>query len=198
LGDQPQDVKSLVGAGMVLSRAALMASGWMQGPLLEDRVGKRLVSGGDAEIAARVRGAGFALRYVPSAVMQHVMPPQRARFGYLLRIAWALGASEASLRLLGWPGEYVDWRRYAAKERKRRFGQAARGLWWSLRTGRELAPAVVWLAAARGFAAGVRQVKALSSERRAAVMGAAKFEEVDERKVERGDRPAPDTPHIPQ
>jgi len=173
LGDEPKDVKSLVGAGMVLSRAALEASGWTQGPLLEDRVGKRLVSGGDAEIAARVRGAGFKLRYVPTAVMQHVMPPQRASFRYLLRIAWALGASEASLRLLGWPGEYAGWKRFAAKEQTRRLRQALRGLWWSVRTRRELKSALVWLAAARGFSAGVRQVRALGPERRSAVIGAA-------------------------
>jgi len=173
LGDAPKDVKSLVGAGMVLRRAALQASGWTEGPLLADRVGKRLVSGGDAEIAARVRGAGFELRYVPAAVMQHVMPPPRSRFGYLLRIAWALGASEPSLHLLGWPGDYADWKRFAAKERKRRFQQAIRGMWWTLRNRRGYRPALVWLVAARGFSAGIRQVKALSPAERSAVIGAA-------------------------
>ena len=173
LGDAPLAVQSLVGAGMVLRRAALQACGWTEGPLIADRVGKSLISGGDAEIALRVRGAGFELRYVPGAVMQHVMPAGRAAFGYLLRIAWALGVSEAALGLLDWTGGYEAWSASTAEESRRRSLQARRGFWWSVTHGRELDSAVVWLAAARGYAAGLKKVKALSEDRRAALMGAA-------------------------
>jgi glycosyltransferase involved in cell wall biosynthesis len=173
LGDEPKAVQSLVGAGMVLRRGALQACGWTDGPLIADRVGKSLISGGDAEIALRVRGAGFELRYVPGAVMQHVMPAGRAEFGYLMRITWALGVSEAALGLLDWRGGYGDWSGSTADESRRRSLQARRGFWWSVRHWRQLDSAVVWLAAARGYAAGLKKVKALSQERRAALIGAA-------------------------
>lgn len=173
LGDTAKEVDALVGAGLVLKRSALEASGWTQRPLLADRIGRRLVSGGDAEISQRVRGAGFELRYAPAAVMRHEMPPQRSTFRYLVRIARSLGESDAHIRFLGWPGGEAEWRTFADAESGRRMRQALNGLWWSLRTGRKLAAAAVWLALARGFAQGVRQLAALPPDRRQAMLGAA-------------------------
>ena len=65
LGDEVQEVDCLVGAGMVLNREALESSGWTDEAFLADRVGRRLVSGGDVEIALRVAGTGRPLWYVP-------------------------------------------------------------------------------------------------------------------------------------
>ena len=59
------DVK-LVGAGMVVRRAAPAECGWVERPLLADRIDKRLVSGGDVEIAQRIRGAGYPLWFTLS------------------------------------------------------------------------------------------------------------------------------------
>ncbi len=176
LGPEPKAVHSLVGAGMVVRRAALQATGWTQAPLIADRTGTSLVSGGDAEIALRLRGAGFELRYVPGAVMQHLMPPERARFRYLLRIAWALGVSEPGLSLLTWPGGYADWNFSKADERRRRLWQAWRGLLQAACRRSGLRTALVWLAAAHGYAAGLRKVRALSLQNRTLLMGAANIE----------------------
>ncbi len=173
LGKTPRAVHSLVGAGMVVRRAALRATGWTRTPLVADRTGTRLISGGDAEIALRLHGAGFELRYVPDAVMQHLMPPARSAYRYLLRIAWALGASEPGLNLITWSGGYADWSRAREDEKRRRLRQAWRGLWWSARHLRGLRSAVVWLAAAHGYAAGLRKVRALNPQGKSRLMGAA-------------------------
>src|SRR5262249_51169189 len=46
-GEAEGRVRFLVGAGLVVNRQALVTCGWLDEPLLEDRVGDRLVSGGD-------------------------------------------------------------------------------------------------------------------------------------------------------
>jgi len=55
---------------MVVRRAAPAECGWVERPLLADRIGKRLVSGGDVEIAQRIRGAGSAVVH-PEPVLRH-------------------------------------------------------------------------------------------------------------------------------
>jgi GT2 family glycosyltransferase len=191
LGSQSKSVHSLVGAGMVVRRAALQATGWIDAPLIADRTGTNLVSGGDAEIALRLGGAGFELRYVPHAVMQHLMPPARAKFGYLLRMASALGMSEPGLSLMTWGGDYADWNRSKASESRERMDEAWRGLSEAARRLRGLRSAVVWLAAAHGYAAGLRAVQALSPRSRERLTGAANTEIAARNVVkERSDRSA--------
>jgi GT2 family glycosyltransferase len=56
--DVARETTSLVGAGLVVRRVALVECGWLERPLLPERVGKRLVSGGDIEIKQRIRAAG--------------------------------------------------------------------------------------------------------------------------------------------
>jgi glycosyltransferase involved in cell wall biosynthesis len=53
-GDNPHTIKSVAGAGMVVNRIALEGCGWVNEQYLEDRIGTRLVSGGDVEICLRV------------------------------------------------------------------------------------------------------------------------------------------------
>ena len=173
LGDEPRELDSLVGAGMVLSRKALHACGWAVGPLLADRIGKSLVSGGDAEMAVRVRGAGYALRYEPRAVMRHLMPASRSTSAYLLRINRSLGVTSAAVSLLIWAGDYQGWRQSARDDNKGRMRQAIAGLWWSLRAGQERVAAVAWLAYALGQREGIARVGRMTPARRDALLGAA-------------------------
>ena len=173
LGEAPRELESLVGAGMVLRREALKACGWVAAPLLDDRIGKSLISGGDTEMALRVRGAGYALRYEPRAVMRHLMPANRATLGYLLRINRSLGATSAIVSLLGWAGDYRSWRQSARGNDKQRMREAITGLWWSLRTGRKHVAAAAWLTYALGYRQGVAQVGRMSPARRNALLGAA-------------------------
>ncbi len=173
LGDDPKEVESLVGAGMVLSRKALHECGWASGPMLDDRIGTRLISGGDVEMALRVRAAGYALHYVPTAVLQHRMPPSRATARYLLRINQSLGATSAVVSLLRWAGDYSSWQDDAQESDRRRMKQATDGLWWSLRSRQGLLAALAWLAFAVGQRQGISEVRRMSSERREALLGLA-------------------------
>lgn len=173
LGDQPLEVRSLVGAGMVLKREALRACGWISSPLLADRIGKSLISGGDAEIALRVRGAGYALWYEPQVTMLHLMPASRSTSMYLLRINRSLGATSPLVSLLTWSGDYQNWRQWARGNYRHRMIQALLGLWWSLWNGGQRLAALAWLAYALGYGKGIAEISRLSVERRDALLGLA-------------------------
>ncbi len=109
LGDDARPVDCLVGAGMVLNRSALEASGWTDGPLLSDRVGKRLVSGGDVELALRVASTGRPLWYVPDCEIRHEIPMRRTVRNYLVRIIVGLGISHSFAMALTWGGLRRSW-----------------------------------------------------------------------------------------
>lgn len=115
LGDTPVTVECLVGAGMVLKRAALDESGWVSRPFFADRVGAKLVSGGDVEIALRVAGTGRRLWYVPQCQVQHLVPARRTTMPYLLRMTHGLGVSSSLAHALTWHGSRPAWARAALK-----------------------------------------------------------------------------------
>jgi len=165
-GGVARELDSLVGAGMVVRREALLACGWIERPLLADRVGERLVSGGDVEIAQRIRGAGYALWYTPDAVLRHRIPPSRATWRYLLRANYGLGASEALVSALTWPGDWPSWRRSAQWRSVRTAARAVRHPQGSIGV-----LASLWFAI--GFARGVSTCIAMGPEDRGALLGAA-------------------------
>jgi glucosyl-dolichyl phosphate glucuronosyltransferase len=94
-GNFQQQVTFLAGAGFVVNRLALSASGWIDAPLLADRIGEKLVSGGDVEIALRIAGIGRELWYVPLCVLNHRIPARRFSPRYLININRNLGISQA-------------------------------------------------------------------------------------------------------
>jgi glucosyl-dolichyl phosphate glucuronosyltransferase len=116
LGDAPVTVDCLVGTGMVLNRAALEASGWTEGPLLSDRIGRRLVSGGDVELALRVASTGRPLWYVPDCGVAHEIPARRTSTRYLVRIIVGLGISHSLALALTWGGSRRGWLRAAVRQ----------------------------------------------------------------------------------
>jgi glycosyltransferase involved in cell wall biosynthesis len=97
-------VASLVGAGMALRRRALDETGWLQAPLLEDRIGRRLVSGGDAELASRIEHAGWELWFTPACRIEHLIPPERTTRPYLRSLARGLGVSQIMMDAISWQG----------------------------------------------------------------------------------------------
>lgn len=115
-GETPVPVDGLVGAGMVVSRAALRQSGWESGPYFADRIGRKLVSGGDVEIALRLAGTGRALWYTPACALRHMIPAHRTAMPYLLRILRGLGVSESLAHALTWHGSRCAWARAAARD----------------------------------------------------------------------------------
>jgi glucosyl-dolichyl phosphate glucuronosyltransferase len=172
-GDRACVVDSLAGAGMVLRRSALIECGWLVGPLVADRVGTNLVSGGDVEMAQRVRSAGYRLWYIPEAVLHHRIPARRTSRRYLFRINRELGASSALIGVLTWAGDWNSWRRMARDRRRHWYRLAVRGLGYAVRHRANLTPAIAWACFALGFARGVRQCEALDAAQRAALLGAA-------------------------
>jgi glycosyltransferase involved in cell wall biosynthesis len=109
LGDEALPVDCLVGAGMVLSRTALDECGWTQEPLVADRIGDALVSGGDVELALRVAGTGRPLWYVPDCGIHHEIPARRVARGYLVRIITGLGISHSLALALTWGRSRRAW-----------------------------------------------------------------------------------------
>lgn len=105
-GPDARRISSLVGAGLILRRAALKETGWIETPFLADRIGQRLVSGGDAEIGLRVSTFGWDLWYTPDCVIDHVIPMRRTSPSYLKRLAFGLGISQVLVDALvykkGW------------------------------------------------------------------------------------------------
>lgn len=90
-GDTPRQLPStgftyLVGAGLVLRRAALEESGWLEKRILVGRQGKGLSGGEDVEIVLRIRSAGYDLWYNPAMCLEHVIPEHRMSVQYLCRI----------------------------------------------------------------------------------------------------------------
>lgn len=171
-GDADCLVDSLAGAGMVLRRSALAESGWLNRPLIADRVGKSLISGGDVEMALRVRSAGYGLWFVPDAVLMHRIPARRMSRRYLFRINAELGASSALIGVLTWPGDWASWCDMARARRKRWYGTALRGLRYALRRRAGLTPAIAWACFSIGFARGVRRCNAFGPARRTNLLGA--------------------------
>jgi len=171
-GAQTTVVDNLAGAGMVLRRTALVGCGWVERPLLADRIGKKLVSGGDVEIAQRIRGCGYPLWFTPHAVLRHRIPASRTTRRYFLKVNAALGASEALVGALTWPGDHDSWRRESWSTARRKAAWAAEEVGRALRR-RGLTPALGWTAQAVGFLNGLKTIALMDSEHRSAVFGAA-------------------------
>src|SRR5262249_54015520 len=106
-GDEPRQLPTegftyLVGAGLLVRRAALAACGWLQHGHLPDRRGRALTSGGDSEMVLRIRNAGYELWYNPAMELQHWIPKRRMSVAYLCRLMRGMGQSQVFLDKLGW------------------------------------------------------------------------------------------------
>jgi glycosyltransferase involved in cell wall biosynthesis len=107
-GDVERKVPFLAGAGVVVNKAALTACGWSEAPLIADRVGLSLVSGGDVEIALRIAGSGRDLWYVPQCELHHQIPTRRTTAGYMVTMNRNLGISQTLADALVFEG--VGWK----------------------------------------------------------------------------------------
>jgi glycosyltransferase involved in cell wall biosynthesis len=102
----------LAGAGMVVRRAALADCGWVDRQFLEDRIGKRTVSGGDMEVGLRI-AARHEVWYNPACKLRHVVPAHRMTRRYLRRVTFGLGASRHNAMALTWRRSYPAWLGYS-------------------------------------------------------------------------------------
>jgi GT2 family glycosyltransferase len=188
-GDDVKEVACLVGAGVVLNRQALVQAGWVERQLLADRIGKRLVSGGDVEIALRIRGAGYALLYHPGCVLQHLIPARRTTRPYLLNMTYGLGISQVLADTMLWEGGYGRWLVTA-------FRQTLQASWvWGRKSlkatlkRKNIPEALIDASFVRGRWAGIRRLLFMATSERQALLGsAARKRSIQPVRVSPGDR----------
>jgi glycosyltransferase involved in cell wall biosynthesis len=107
-GENPQKMSCLVGAGLVINRTALSDIGWVEKQFLQDRVGTKLISGGDVEIGLRL-AAVYDLWYHPACQLQHFIPTKRTSEQYLKNMNYNLGISKLLGDTMLWHGTYATW-----------------------------------------------------------------------------------------
>jgi glycosyltransferase involved in cell wall biosynthesis len=107
-GEMAKQVDCLVGAGIIINRSVLLTTGWLEKQYLQDRIGKKLVSGGDVELALRL-GSKDRLWYNPNCKLNHLIPSQRTKFQYLLKINYGLGISQVLGDSLLWSSCDRSW-----------------------------------------------------------------------------------------
>ena len=107
-GSEPKPLQCLAGAGFVIRRGALERTGWVERQFLADRVGEKLLSGGDVEMALRL-GADHELWYAPGLSLRHRIPARRATLRYLTDVTYGLGSSKLLGDSMLWAGSYGRW-----------------------------------------------------------------------------------------
>jgi glycosyltransferase involved in cell wall biosynthesis/GT2 family glycosyltransferase len=173
-GETQQQREWLVGAGMVLNRAALLRTGWLERQYLSDREGQVLLSGGDMEMVLRIRALGYHLWYTPSCVIQHCIPARRTSTGYLTNINYGLGVSQTWCDLLVWSNSYLGFLKTAIVGIGRSFGRMFRQAVGILLRKRTWTDVRVTFSFAKGRLAGLRQLLSLPSGRRRELQGRAR------------------------
>ena len=167
-GERPTRVPFLVGAGLVMRRAAIAETGWVDRPLLDDRIGKRLVSGGDVEIALRL-AARHELWFDPRLRLRHAIDPRRGEPRHLARLVYGLGSSQLLGDTLTWPGGSSRWLLRALRGALPHAGAALRAA-----RHRQKADAALSGCFLAGYLAGIGQVALAGAERRGELLGAAR------------------------
>ncbi len=174
-GPEPKRVGCLVGAGLVARRAALEECGWVDNQFLEDRIGEKLISGGDVEMALRL-AAIHPLWYTPSCRLRHVIPESRISAKYLKEVNYGLGTSKLLGDSMLWHRSYARWlltSLYKSKE----YARALPGDTYSvLRGTREVTDLLIQLSFLRGWMAGIWRLLRMDRRERQALLGCARIE----------------------
>jgi glycosyltransferase involved in cell wall biosynthesis len=171
-GAEPKRVTSLAGAGFVFKRAALEESGWLERHFLADRIGEKLISGGDVEMALRV-AARHELWYDPALRLRHRIPAKRTTLRYLVAVTRGLGSSKLLGDSMLWTGSYPRWIVTSVAASGEWAGAALRyGARALLRRGGGK-DALVQLSFLRGWLAGIWRLARMDVEERRALLGCA-------------------------
>ncbi|MCU1324685.1 MAG: glycosyl transferase family protein [Bryobacterales bacterium] len=173
-GDSDALREWLVGAGLVLNRAALERSGWPSRQYLSDRKGALLLSGGDMEMVLRIRAAGYQLWYTPDCVIRHHIPARRTTLEYLLRINYGLGISQTWCDLLVWNRPYSSFLKQGLAAVVTGYLRSVKNLLRFALSKRRLEELRIDLSFTNGRLAGLRQIFRLNRGRRGEVLGCAR------------------------
>lgn len=99
----------LPGAGLVVQRAALLDSGWLDQPFLNGREGTKLTAGEDSEIVLRILNAGYEVWYTPNCRLHHFIPTKRISESYLAKMTYGFGMAAPYIASLRWNQSYWIW-----------------------------------------------------------------------------------------
>jgi hypothetical protein len=172
LGENPRRVSCLVGAGLIVNRLAIISSGWTDKQFLDDRIGEKLISGGDVEIALRI-AAKYDLWYNPECKLKHFIPSARISNKYIIDINYGLGNSKFFGDATLWPGSFVTWL-IAAFIQACRFSAGIICKVLRAIIGRtEMLEATINLSFLRGFVSGISNMLRMKSKDRQALLGCA-------------------------
>jgi glycosyltransferase involved in cell wall biosynthesis len=173
-GDSPRKLPCLVGAGMILKRKALAEIGWIDRQFLADRVGKKLISGGDVEIGLRL-AAKYDLWYNPACQLHHIIPAHRISLEYLHKINFGLGSSKLFGDSLLWSGSYLGWLMvsigYGLRDALKLLIWALQNLRWS----KPLTEVSISFSFLKGYWVGIWRLFCLNAQERQALLGCAKI-----------------------
>lgn len=172
-GPEMRQIDNLVGAGMVLRRTALLDSGWPEHLLVQDRVGTKLISGGDVEMVQRVRLAGHGLWYSPQSVLKHLITAERMRRKHVCRLAFGLGAGAARVAAVCCTRDRLAWKHQARRETRMHAAYALHLFRRALLGSEDLTVAAVQAAFAAGYFRGLRSISRLSVKEQQDLFGAA-------------------------
>jgi glycosyltransferase involved in cell wall biosynthesis len=166
-GTETERRDALVGAGLAVRREALTASGWTRRQLLADRVGERLVSGGDVEIVLRL-AVGHDLWYDPRLCLEHRLRADRAAFSHARRLIYGLGISHVLGESMRWDRGSAAWLAHAAAGSLR----LARLAYDDIRAGSRRS-ALLRAAFLAGWLSGLLRMTRMSGQERRALIGLA-------------------------
>jgi glycosyltransferase involved in cell wall biosynthesis len=172
-GAEAKLMNGLVGAGMTIRRSALQATGWMNNQFMSDRVGKKLISGGDVELALRL-GAKYELWYNPACTLQHIIPARRITTEYLIKINYGLGISQIFGDSMVWPKSYLKWFFASFHDTIRSSGVAALNLVGAFAGRRSIRDAVIGGSFVCGRWAGIWRMYWMHPQERKVLVGCAK------------------------
>jgi len=173
-GDVERQVPFLAGAGLVVNRTALTACGWSEGPLVADRVGKSLVSGGDVEIVLRIAGSGRELWYVPQCELHHQIPARRTTVRYMVSLNRNLGISQALADALVFEGRASQWVSQATANTTKQIARLLRQAVRVARSGELRAELWIQTNFALGQFLGFWRILRMSPSRRRELLGRAR------------------------
>ncbi|MDL1983904.1 MAG: glycosyltransferase [Deltaproteobacteria bacterium] len=174
-GKASREVSCLVGAGLIIKRSALLECGWMQKQFLSDRTANKLISGGDVEIALRIRGAGYQLWYNPECQLRHFIPSQCISKIYLVRINYGLGTCQFYGDSMIWSGSYLKWLSVSIFDTLRATSGVLIQTLRALRRKKSMIEVAINWSFVRGKWAGIWKMFRISSEKRRALLGCAKL-----------------------
>lgn len=173
-GDNIKKLPCLVGAGMIVKRKALADIGWIDKQFLADRIGKKLISGGDVEIALRL-ASKYDLWYNPACKLHHIIPARRISWEYLHKINFGLGSSKLFGDSLLWSGSYLGWLMvsigYGLRDTLKLFSWALQ----NLRSSKPLTEVSIYSSFIKGYWVGIWRLFCLNDQERKALLGCAKI-----------------------